>query len=123
MTLPEQLAARCAGDPEFSLCARHWTGALHFDLDQELITLTLRDGVPSATATSDPAGVAHVTVSAPGPVWAEILQPVPPPYFNDVVPAQAFGLQITGDRETSWQYHAAIRRAVDLLRMVKNGSE
>ena len=121
MNLAHQLAARCADDPEFGLCPRHWTGTLSFVLGDEAVVLDLRAGAPSASdASGSPTDApGHVTVSAPDEVWLQILEPVPAPYFNDIVPAQAFGLRIGGHRETTWQYHAAIRRAVDLFRLTK----
>jgi hypothetical protein len=123
MSRSHQLATRCADDPEFGLCARHWTGTLSFVIGDESVVLDLRAGIPSASDTNGRAAESpgHVTVSAPAELWSQILEPVPAPYFNDIVPAQAFGLRITGHRETTWQYYAAIRRAVDLLRLTTSG--
>jgi hypothetical protein len=118
-SLSTRLAARCAADGEFRLAARYWTGSLRLDLDGTVAYLLLTDGAVRA-APSEPAtvqtGTGHITVRAPAEVWAKILAPIPPPHFNDILPAQAFGLVREGDAETFWQYFPAVRRAVDLLR-------
>jgi hypothetical protein len=36
--------------------------------------------------------------------------------LNDIAPAAAFGLTVSGDTETYWQYYPAIQRLVQLLR-------
>ena len=98
------------------MAARYWTGRVRFDLGDEVITVAYDDGrmVPMVPESTGP----EITLSAPAALWDEILQPVPPPMRNDIVPAQAFGLQIGGDPETFWQYYPAVRRMVDLLREV-----
>jgi hypothetical protein len=114
-----RLAARCAADGEFRLAARYWTGSLRLDLSDTVIDLLLTEGLVSAAPTPAvevPAGAGHVGVRAPAEVWDKILTPIPPPFFNDILPAQAFGLVREGDAETFWQYCPAVRRAVELLR-------
>jgi hypothetical protein len=117
--LSARLAARCAADGEFRLAARYWTGSLRLDLGDTIADLLLTDGAVSAAPaprTAVSAGAGHVGVRAPAEVWAKLLAPIPPPFFNDILPAQAFGLVREGDAETFWQYFPAVRRAVELLR-------
>lgn len=118
-SLSARLAARCTTDGEFRLAARYWTGSLRFDLGETVACLLLTNGevrAAEAPSAAVPAGAGHVGVRAPADVWARILAPIPPPLFNDILPAQAFGLVREGDAETFWQYFPAVRRAVDLLR-------
>src|SRR3954469_19848960 len=94
------------------MAARYWTGSVRFDLGDEVITLVFDDGRLVSGEGGDP----QITLTAPVDLWREILKPVPPPFCNDIVPAQGLGLQIGGDPEVFWQYYPAVRRMVDLLR-------
>ena len=96
------------------LAARYWTGSVRFDLGDDTITVAFDDGrlVTDAGDSGDPS----ITLTAPAELWTQILLPVPPPFLNDIAPAQALGLHVGGDPETFWQYYPAIRRLVDLLR-------
>lgn len=112
-SLASRLAARCAADGEFRLAARYWTGGLVIDLASQPLSLRLEDGIVSA-GPSPESGV--IRLSGRADVWEKVLARVPPPFFNDILPARAFGLEIASDPELLWQYYPAVRRAVDLLR-------
>jgi hypothetical protein len=113
--LASRLATRCAADGEFRLSARYWTGSLDVDLDGPVLAFALQDGAISPAADAARSG-AHIALAAPREVWKKVLAPVPPPFFNDIMPARAFGLRVSGDDETLWQYYPAVRRLIDLLR-------
>lgn len=119
-TLATDLAARCAADGEFRLLSRFWTGTLRFSAGPEVAEVVLVDGaVQPPGATRPVAGSSRdLTIAAPAEVWAKMLSPVPPPFFNDIMPARAFGLVVDGDAEAFWQYYPAVRRAVELLRTI-----
>jgi hypothetical protein len=106
--------ARCTEDGEFRLATRFWTGSVRLELPGAPLLVSLRDGAIVATAGA--ATQATLTVSAPDDLWAKLLAAVPPPMFNDIAPAAAFGLTVSGDTETYWQYYPAIQRLVQLLR-------
>jgi hypothetical protein len=117
----EGVAELCAGDGEFMLLARHWTGTLRLGIGNDCIDLRMRDGVPvaevSATAAEPlPDEPGLIGLSATRDLWERMLAPVPEPFYNDVVPAQALGLQRSGSELTFWQYYPAVRRVVELLR-------
>jgi hypothetical protein len=116
--LATRLANRCAADGEFRLMARYWDGSLRLDLGGEVLSFTVSAGQlrPAPDPVSVPAGRGAIGLSAPTEVWEKILAPVPPPFFNDIMPAQGAGLVREGDPETYWQYYPAVRRLVDLLR-------
>ena len=116
-SLSTRLAARCAADGEFRLAARYWTGSLRFDLGETVACLLLSNGevrAAEALPATVPVEAGHIGVRAAAEVWSKILAPIPPPFFNDLPPAQAFGVVREGDVETSWQYYPAARRVVDL---------
>jgi hypothetical protein len=114
--LAERLAARAARDGEFRLAARYWTGTLDIDLEVAVLAFALGDGAISSGGGGRGPGSAHIGLAAPREVWKKLLAPVPPPFFNDMMPARGFGLQVSGDDETLWQYYPAVRRLIDLLR-------
>ena len=109
-----RVRARCEADGEFRLAARFWTGSVRLNLPGGPVLVALEDGAVSNAA--DSAAEATLTISAPDDVWAKLLSRVPPPMFNDLAPAAAFGLTVDGDLETYWQYYPAVRRLVDLVR-------
>jgi hypothetical protein len=118
-TLRERVASACATDGEFLLAARFWTGSLRIDLGREAFELVIHDGriVEARPPDGDPPGGAgHLGFAGPAEVWDAVLSAVPPPYFNDIVPATALGLSRTGEDETFWQYYPAVRRVIELLR-------
>lgn len=96
--------------------ARYWTGSLTVDLDGASLAFVLTEGHIDAVPPGIANGVAHIGLAAPREVWDKVLAPVPPPFFNDIMPARAFGLRVSGDEETLWQYYPAVRRLIDLLR-------
>lgn len=78
----------------------------------------MEGGVTSAApATAEPeTSSGHVSVSAPVEVWEQMLAATPRPFFHDLFAAQAHGVVLGGDFETSCQYYPAMRRLVELLR-------
>ncbi|MGE5596852.1 MAG: hypothetical protein ACM3S1_12575 [Hyphomicrobiales bacterium] len=114
-TAERRLAARAAADGEFRLAARYWDGSLVIDLDGRELAFTIADGRISAGRSGTAMG-RDFRLSAPRDVWEKVLAPVPPPFFNDILPASAFGLVIDAEPETVWQYYPAVRRFIDLLR-------
>ena len=109
----DRIAERCRDDGEFRLAARYWNGSLSIDLDGLRLEFVVVEG---AISSCSPVGGPLVALAAPADVWAKLLAPVPPPRFNDIMPARAFGLRVEGDEETFYQYYPAIRRLVDILR-------
>jgi hypothetical protein len=109
------VAELCRGDGEFRMAARYWTGSLRLANGDDVIELRLEDG---AVSPGGPCGdgPGHIGLSGPADVWRQMLAPVPAPFFNDIMPAQAFGLSHEGDTETMWQYYPAVRRVIELMR-------
>lgn len=115
------LARRAWEDGEFRLAARYWEGSLRLDPLGELLEFAVSaEALTPAAAGAE--GARHIGIRAPREVWQALLAPVPPPFFNDIMPARAFGLTLEGEAETFWQYYPAVRRLVDLLREEVNGA-
>ncbi len=114
--LAERLIHRAAADGEFRLCARYWSGSLAIDIGDETLAFLLDNGRIAVAHRGAASGPGHIGLAAPRDAWEKILDPVPPPFFNDIMPARTFGLVLTGEDETVWQYYAAVRRLIDLLR-------
>lgn len=112
-SLAARLAGRANADGEFRLAARYWDGNVVFELGQNVLRFAVVDGV--LAEGSAPSG-RDIRLVATADVWAKVLAPVPPPYFNDLMPAAAFGMGIHAVPETLWQCYPAVRRLVDLLR-------
>jgi len=86
MLTAEELAAACNGDGEFVLAARRWSGAVRFHIGDDVVGLSLRDGVAGPWTTAD-LGVPTVVFSGPGAVWDQIFATRPPRLLNDLLPA------------------------------------
>jgi len=114
MISSQELADRCAADPEFRLAARYWDGGFAFVVDDDVTAVRVAGGQPSADPVTDGPGV--VTFTGDAGVWDAITSSPPPRFFNDIAFAAALGLQLGGDELTYWQYYPAVARAVELLR-------
>ena len=73
----DALAAACAGDGEFRIAARFWTGGLRLEIGDALAAVTLTNG---AVAAGDPGGDAAgvITLTAAAPLWDKLLSARPP---------------------------------------------
>ncbi len=107
---------RCAGDGEFRLAARHWTGGLVLDVGNRSVRLSLEDG--ELVEFDGDSDVGMVAFTGEESVWEKILSQVPVRFHNDLMAniSQGGGLTRSGDRLVHAQYFAAIMRAVELLR-------
>ena len=112
----ERLASLCAGDGEFRLASRHWTGGLRLESPDGAIGVILRDGEAAAGAPApDAAGV--IALKAADAVWAELLAAMPPRLSNDIFPLIGAGRMASlGDAVVYAQYYPAAMRAIELLR-------
>jgi pimeloyl-ACP methyl ester carboxylesterase len=119
MNLPTSAAwaETCAGDGEFLLASRFWTGGLKLNIDDLELGLTMNDGQVSADAPAGSAGV--IELSGSSEVWAKVLADVPPRFHNDVMAnlSTGSGLSRSGDPVVIAQYYAAVARALELLRL------
>ena len=94
--------------------ARHWTGGLRLGIGERDLTLAVKNGQPCAPEER----LEFIEYRGDSRVWEKILAQVPPPGETDVVAnlASGGGLSRAGDVTRFAQYHAAVMRAIELLR-------
>ena len=116
MLTSDELAKACNADAEFRLAARRWHGAVRLDIDDDVVGLSVRDGVAGAWSVSD-LDVPAVRISGPAAAWQALLAPRPARFLNDLMPAIAAGaFNRTGDEMMWWQYYPALARMVEVMR-------
>lgn len=115
-------AARCKGDGEFMLAARHWNGSLRLNIDDEHLLLGVKDGMPGDSVV-DGSGIVELSGSAD--TWSKILAAVPERFNNDVMAniMTGQGMDRAADPVVFAQYFPAIARAIELLRPLADEGE
>ena len=118
----DRLAAAANADGEFQLHTRLWRARVSLRAgDDDAVALTIEAGRVSIAA--DAALPADVRISAPAADWDALLAPVPRPFFHDLRAACAHhGFRLEGDRLHTAAFYPAIRRLVDLMRDVRQGT-
>jgi len=117
----DELHSALNDDEEFRLQARYWDGSLQLEFGEQVYVLRLAEGEvvevsSSAVAQDEPR---TVIISAPVEDWAELLAPVPRPFYQEFYPAMwHHGFELRGDPDYVWPYYTALRRAGEVLRDV-----
>jgi hypothetical protein len=109
------------GDSEFRLAARYWDGSLQFEFGDDVYLLRLRGGEVTAVESKALAspGNGDVIISAPPEDWAQLLKPIPEPFYQEFYPASMHhGFRLHGDSDYLWPYYLAIRRSGEVLRAI-----
>src|SRR5215216_6333095 len=116
MKTSDELATACNADAEFRLAARRWHGAVRLDIGDDVVGLSLRDGVAGAWSAAD-LDVPAVRITGTADAWLALLAPRPARFLNDLMPAIAAGaFTRTGDELMWWQYYPALARMVEVMR-------
>ena len=104
-------------DGEFQIAARLWDGDVVLVSGDDAVRLTITSGrvVDAGPALKDTS--AQIRIIGPAEGWAKLLQPLPPPFYQDLFAAAAHhGFQIDGAIEDAGAYYPALRRLIELLR-------
>ena len=114
------LRERLNGDGEFGLAARFWNGRFKLEMGDDHLLVSVHDGhVERIDARPTPFDPWDFLVSGPEDGWAKLLQPLPPPFYQDVWSASFHhGFGIGGDLEQFYAYHAAVRRMTQIMRQL-----
>jgi len=104
-------------DGEFKLAARLWDGDVVLVSGDDGVRLGIEAGRIIDVARAQKDAPAQIRVIGPADGWAKMLQPAPPPFYQDVFAASArHGFQIDGAIEDVGPYYPALRRLIELLR-------
>lgn len=106
-------------DPEFRLHSRSWDVTLRFDVDDEAHVMKVSGGVVSEFDRVIGEYPAEVVIGAPFEEWDELLQPVPRPFWHDLMAASSRqGFVIDGaDLDRDFRpYYPAVRRLIEIMR-------
>jgi pimeloyl-ACP methyl ester carboxylesterase len=118
----EALAAACAGDGEFRIAARFWTGGLRLEIGEAVAAVSLANGaVGAGDPGRDAPGV--ITLSGEPAVWAQLLAARPPRFYNDIFNLAPTGqIAVQAEPVLYAQYYPAAMRALELLRPADPGA-
>ena len=123
MPLPIEAARAAANDdPEFRIAARFWNATIRVSSGDEAYVITIRDGRITESTPAAPDAAADVAIATSEEVWAEILKPIPRPFYNDLTGSMIHhSVTMTGDTDALLPYYGAWRRIVDLMRAAAGG--
>ena len=113
----ESLAQRLNADGEFGIAARHWTATLRLDVAGESHAIRLDDGQVTGVTACAATHACDVFITAPRHTWDQMLQPVPRPFYHDLLAAAAHhDVRLNSDWLDIAAYYPALRRLVEILR-------
>lgn len=117
---PKDFQKALNDDSEFRIAGRYWDGTIRFEFGADVCRLTLQGGeVVSIDAKVVEPGRGDVVVKAPVKDWAELLKPVPPPFYQEFYPAATHhDFRLEGDPDYIWPYYWALRRSAEILRSI-----
>jgi hypothetical protein len=104
-------------DGEFKIAARLWDGDVVLVSGADAVRLVVKGGRVIEASAATPDADAQIRVVGPAEGWAKMLQPAPPPFYQDLYGAQIHhGFVIHGAIEDVGPYYPALRRLIELLR-------
>ncbi len=112
---PADLASRCAGDAEFRIAARFWSGGLRISIGKHSTHISIENGMVSS---DEPAsGPETIAFGGSEEIWEKVLAPVPERLHTEILEL-AFNGQLTVEANPVQlaQYYPAISRVFELLR-------
>jgi hypothetical protein len=110
------ITAAANSDGEFKLAARLWNADVRFEVGAEAYQLRMREGRISEFSKMD-ASKWDVKISAPESAWRELLQPVPKPFYQDLMAAMTRqNFKLEGDLLGFNPYYRATCRLFELMR-------
>jgi hypothetical protein len=117
----EELAHRVNEDGEFRLASRFWDATLRLDLGPESHQLRFEGGALCEVAPCAPDAPYDVHISAPTEEWEKLLEPIPRPFYQDVLGAALnHGFTLTQDMLAFAAYYPALQRLVEILREMRS---
>jgi hypothetical protein len=119
---PQVVLKSLNSDPEFVKDARHWTAVVRLFVGPDNYLIDIADGVVRSITPGWEVLANHsLSLGASEEVWEEILKAEPRPHYHDVFAAAIrHGFIMSGDHLLLFAYYPAIRRMVEVLRLVHN---
>jgi hypothetical protein len=107
-------------DPEFAIAARYWDATLKLIMGDSKYMIFIAGGkitgLDAAPALMEDWDY-DFCISAPVEEWEKLLQPVPPPFYQALLPAVLLhGFDFGGDFATFCSYYRAFSRLVEIMR-------
>ena len=116
-----RLAARANADGEFRLQARFWNASIRVDTGDGVVRIAIGDGRIAAVEPWGGRIASDLAISASTDAWAELLAPMPKPFYHDLAAAAVHhDVSFSGDVRHRCAYYPAVRRLVELMREVRN---
>jgi hypothetical protein len=105
-------------DPEFMIAARYWNALLKVRMGEQGCILKIQDGQIAAVEETPTLFDAYdIEVAAPEEDWRKFLEPIPPPFYQDVFSAAIrHSFTVGADLESLFAYYPAARRMFELMR-------
>jgi hypothetical protein len=105
-------------DREWSLAARFWYARIRFFIGDDQYFMRIEDGrVAEFKAGTDGFDSYTINIGGPPEVWRHLLMEVPPPYYQDFLPAQLHhGFTCGGDLPSLYAYYGAMSRILAVMR-------
>jgi len=116
----DKYLAAINSDPEFTIAARYWNSTLKFIMGESVCMVVIKDG--RLCAIDPNPGLMNdwdfdFYISAPKDEWKKLLDPVPKPFYQAVLPAAIYhGFSFGGDFETFCAYYRALSRMIEIMR-------
>jgi hypothetical protein len=108
-------------DAEFAIAARYCNITVKFEMGDDKHLITLQDG-KIVGILSDLGPMEdwdwNLHISGPHDGWMKLLQPIPEPFYQAILPATLFhGFTIGGDFMSFCSYYRAFSRMIELMRL------
>ena len=110
-------------DAEFRRHARFWTATIRLALSNRKLKLRIENGAVVGIERWFGAIAVDLAINASVDDWEELLAAVPRPFYQDLYAAAIHhGFDVVGDAEDYCAYYPAVRRLLDIMRDVRNGT-
>jgi hypothetical protein len=111
-------------DPEFAIAARLWNAGVRFNVgDQRYLVTVVNGTVAEFSDHPDPFDPYAITIGGPEDGWAHLLEPTPPPFYQDFWGAFfRHGFEMGGDLELLYGGYGAVRRMLEVMRATYNNA-
>ena len=110
-------------DAEFRRHARFWNATIRLGIGSRKLKLRIENGAVVGIERWFGAIAVDLAIDASVDDWQELLATVPRPFYQDLYAAAIHhGFDVAGDAEDYCAYYPAVRRLIDIMRDVRNGT-